>query len=121
MYCHETVERVELAGYTAIFGLLDHFECLLNCSTDRFASSLDYSRNKDSTNKPIIIEKKLLTLFPRNYIKVYFDDLQKLNKSDDNYRFTEWNIRAHLVTDFISGMTDDFAVTTYQTLSGMRL
>ncbi|WP_345893558.1 hypothetical protein [Pseudomonas protegens] len=30
-------------------------------------------------------------------------------------------LRAHLITDFISGMTDDFAITTYQTLSGIKL
>lgn len=121
VYCHEMVQRVELAGYTAIYGLLDQFACLLKCSHDRFTCSLDYSRNKDNDNKPIIIEKKLLTLFPKNYLKVYFDDLKKLDKRDGDYRFKEWNIRAHLVTDFLSGMTDDFAMKTYQTLSGMKL
>lgn len=121
VYCHEIVQRVELAGYTAIYGLLDQFACLLNCNADRFACSLDYSKNKDNTNKPIIIEKKLLTLFPKNYVKVYFDDLKKIEVTDVDYKFREWNIRAHLVTDFISGMTDDFAMKTYQTLSGMKL
>lgn len=121
VYCHEIVQRVELAGYTAIYGLLNQFACLLDCNADRFTCSLDYSINKDSTNIPIIIEKKLLTLFPKNYVKVYFDDLQKLDKTAPDYMFREWNIRAHLITDFLSGMTDDFAMTTYQTLSGMRL
>ncbi|MBP5133643.1 hypothetical protein HUT02_33065, partial [Pseudomonas protegens] len=37
------------------------------------------------------------------------------------YYVTEWVLRAHLITDFISGMTDDFAITTYQTLSGIKL
>lgn len=121
VYCHEIVQRVELAGYTAIYGLLDQFACLLTCNADRFACSLDYSKNKDNTNNPIIIEKKLLTLFPKNYVKVYFDELKKIEVTDADYKFREWNIRAHLVTDFISGMTDDFAMKTYQTLSGMKL
>lgn len=120
VYCHEVVQRVELAGYTAIYGLLEKFSCLLTCSHDRFKCALDYSKNKDSENRPIIIEKKLLTLFPKNYIKVYSDDLCKIS-SDKDLKFKEWNLRAHLVTDFLAGMTDDFAMTTYRTLSGMRL
>lgn len=121
VYCHEVVQRVELAGYTAIYGLLEKFSCLLTCSQDRFACALDYSNNKDSNSIPIIIEKKLLTLFPKNYIKTYHDDLCKIPKKDNDCKFKEWNLRAHLVTDFIAGMTDDFAMTTYRTLSGMRL
>jgi dGTPase len=120
VYCHEVVQRVELAGYTAIYGLLEKFSCLLTCSRDRFDCALDYSINKDSADKPIIIEKKLLTLFPKNYIKVYTDGLNKIS-SDKDFSFKEWNLRAHLVTDFLAGMTDDFAMTTYRTLSGMRL
>jgi dGTPase len=121
VYCHESVQRVELAGYTAIYGLLENFRCLLTCSFERFESSLDYSKNKDHTGRQIVVEKKLLTLFPKNYIKVYFDDLKLLNRSDEDFRFREWALRAHLVTDFLAGMTDDFAMSTYRTLSGMRL
>jgi dGTPase len=121
VYCHESVQRTELAGYNAIYGLLEIFKCLLTCGFDRFECSLDYSKNKDSTGRQIVVEKKLLTLFPKNYIKVYFDDLSKLRRSDDSFEFREWALRAHLVTDFLSGMTDDFAMSTYRTLSGMRL
>ena len=121
VYCHESVQRVELAGYTAIYGLLENFKCLLTCSFERFSCSLDYSKNKDDKGRQIVVEKKLLTLFPKNYTKVYFDDLKLLNKESDDYRFREWALRAHLVTDFLAGMTDDFAMSTYRTLSGMRL
>jgi len=121
VYCHEEVQRVELAGYTAIYGLLEKFGCLLTCNNERFACALDISIKEDNNGIPIIIENKLLTLFPKNYIKVYFDDLDKIPKTDNEYMFKEWNLRAHLVTDFLSGMTDDFAMTTYRTLSGMRL
>jgi dGTPase len=121
VYCHESVQRVELAGYTAIYGLLDNFKCLLICSFERFSCSLDYAKNKDDSGRQIVVEKKLPTLFPKNYIKVYFDDLKLLDRKDEDFRFREWALRAHLVTDFLSGMTDDFAMSTYRTLSGMRL
>lgn len=120
VYCHETVQWTELAGYTAIYGLLNHFKILLDCDADRFSHALAYE-NKDSKKDPIIIEKKYLKLFPDRYIKVYRSTVSQLDKSDThNFSFLEWNARAHLIVDFISGMTDDFAVSTYQTLSGMK-
>lgn len=122
VYCHESVQRTELAGYTAIFGLLDHFRILLTCSKERFLLALDYTHNKDANDVPIIIEKKYLKLFPERYIKVYKNTLEKAQVTDSSqFEFLEWNARAHLIVDFISGMTDDFAMTTYRTLSGMRL
>lgn len=54
VYRHETVQRTELAGYTAIHGLLTHFEPLLAASRERFNCALKFS-TKDT-------EKKLLSL-----------------------------------------------------------
>lgn len=121
VYAHPSVQRIELAGYTAIYGLLDIFRCLLEASFDRFSCSLDYAKTKDSAGVPIVLERKLLALFPKNYKLVYQDDLAKLDRKALEFPFQEWQIRAHLITDFLSGMTDDFAMTTYRTLSGMRL
>jgi dGTPase len=121
VYCHESVQRTELAGYTAIFGLLNHFKILLQCSSSRFAAALRYE-NKDDQGESIIIEKKYLTLFPERYIKVYNQMIECIPTEDQtSFALSEWNARAHLIVDFVSGMTDDFAMTTYQTLSGMRL
>ena len=70
VYGHESIQRVELAGYTAIRGLLDHFSPLLKCSKSRFNAALD-NKKEDVDDLPIIIESKLLKLFPEKYIKVY--------------------------------------------------
>lgn len=122
VYRHESVQRTELAGYTAIYGLLEHFRPLLECSMERFQASLDYSNDKDNKGNPIIIEKKFLALFPQRYKKVYQHTMASAaTESQQALRILEWNARAHLIVDFVSGMTDDFATTTYQTLSGMRL
>jgi dGTPase len=122
VYCHESVQRTELAGYTAIYGLLEHFGILLDCSTERFTAALDYSKNKDASGRQIILEKKFLTLFPEKYRKVYEHEVAKLLNTDaPDFAFKEWNARAHLIVDFVAGMTDDFAMNTYRNLSGMRL
>lgn len=119
VYRHESIQRTELAGYTAIRGLLDHCKPLLEASHERFVAALSYE-SKDAADHPIITESKLLKLFPERYIKVYHHHVDGLKESDED-KFREWNARAHLVVDFISGMTDDFAMTTYRTLAGMRL
>ncbi len=119
VYGHVSIERTELAGYTAIRGLLDHFSPLLNCSRERFLAALN-NEDKDFSGTPIIIKSKLLRLFPEKYIKVYRHFIES-DCQDDADKFREWNARAHLVVDFVSGMTDDFAMTTYRTLAGMRL
>jgi dGTPase len=119
VYCHESVQKIELAGYRAISGLLEHFSCLLSIGVDRFSCSLNM-RKKDEKGRQIVMENKLLTLFPKRYIAAYHDQLLKTPK-DDNFHVAEWVLRAHLITDFISGMTDDFAIATYQNLSGIKL
>ena len=120
VYCHPDVEKIEIAGYGAIYGLLDSFSCLLSANIDRFDAALKYKK-VDNKKVPIIIEKKLLSLFPKNYIKTYQEDLEKLNKNDEEYYLKEWNLRAHLVVDFLSGMTDDYSVKIYQILAGISL
>lgn len=119
VYTHESVQRVELAGYNAISGLLDQFKPLLTAPQKRFEAAL-IGKDKDSEGSKILIEPKLLKLFPPRYLKVYRHHLTTRPNADD-FKFAEWNARAHLVVDFISGMTDDFAMTTYRTLAGMRL
>ncbi len=119
VYCHESIQKTELAGYTAIRGLLDQFKPLFECSRARFQAALD-NKKKDDSGKPILLESKFLSLFPNKYIKVYCNEITQF-ANDDAGNFLEWNARAHLIVDFISGMTDDFSMTTYRTLSGMRL
>ena len=117
--CHESVQKIELAGYKAISGLLEQFSCLLKIGEERFALALD-GQKKDEQGHKIVIESKLLSLFPKRYIQAYRDDLASLSR-DESFHVKEWVLRAHLVTDFISGMTDDFSIDTYQTLSGIKL
>lgn len=119
VYTHESIQRIELAGYNAISGLLNEFRPLLECSRSRFEAAV-VGREKDEHGKKILLEPKLLKLFPRRYLRVYEYQVEQ-SKGREYEDFLEWNARAHLVVDFISGMTDDFAMTTYRTLAGMRL
>jgi len=119
VYRHESVQRVELAGYNAIVGLLEQTRPLLVCSRKRFEAALEM-KSEDDRGSRILIEPKLLKLFPQRYLKVYEHQVADY-QGRQNEIFLEWAARAHLVIDFISGMTDDFAMKTYRTLAGMRL
>ena len=118
VYTHDSVQRLELAGFNAISGLLDRFRPLLEASRERFNAVLQGEREYPQGER-ILLEPKLLKLFPPKYLKVYEHHVQQSKLADLNV--VEWNARAHLIVDFVSGMTDDFAMTTYRTLAGMRL
>jgi dGTPase len=121
VYQHHSVQRTELIGLSAIRGLLDHFGVLLNCSRQKFSDAL----GSTSRSKEILFERKLLSLFPEKHISAYLHSCEKVDaddKSDAKMKaLLEWNLRAHLITDFISGMTDDFALASFQMLSGIKV
>ncbi len=119
VYCNENVELIEYAGYTAISGLLDIFKPLLSCDKDRFRCALN-SKSKDNNNQRIVLEKKLLRLFPEKHIKAYnfFSESPTLRNFTEEEN--EWLARAHLIVDFLSGMTDDYSIELYRTLSGIK-
>ncbi|WP_374424288.1 dGTPase [Chromobacterium sp.] len=120
VYCNENVELIEYAGYTAITGLLNIFEPLLSCNKDTFECALN-QETKDSNNNKIVIEKKLLRLFPEKYIKAYKHSLTGKSNPKFNDNQIEWLSRTHLVIDFLAGMTDDYSIELYRTLSGIKV
>lgn len=119
VYNHAAIQRIELAGYNAINGLLEQFSPLLSAPYDRFLKCLNGERTDGDGNR-ILLEPKFLKMFPERYVKVYMHEVAILAR-DDDFFVKEWNCRAHLIVDFISGMTDDFAMTTYRNFAGMEL
>ena len=68
------------------------------------------------------IERRLFNRIGNRYVEAYkfaVNDLDKNNTSD--YMIKEWWLRVHLIIDHISGMTDEFALQTYQMLEGINL
>lgn len=110
VYSHEDAEKVELAGRSIIKGLLNHFEPLLTMDEVGFNYLVNRNNNKIKDNN-YDFEKRMFNLLPKKYVQKY------LNKD----RGTEIERRSHLIVDFISGMTDDFALEVYQILEGIRI
>lgn len=110
IYSDNAAEQVELAGRSVIKGLLNHFGELIKLSEEDFS---DLARNdrKSIKKKGLDFQIRLYRRLPKSYCEKYSSE----------ERGTELQRRAHLIVDFISGMTDDFALETYQVLEGIRI
>lgn len=107
VFNHPEVETLELQGYQIIHGLLNFYAPLLKLSSSDFASVLDGSA------KHMILPKRLAKRLPAKHIAAYLQQ----PKSNEHH---ELYYRCRLIQDFISGMTDQFAIDEYQTLAVIR-
>lgn len=110
IYIHEDAEKVELAGRSIIRGLLNHLNPLLKIEANDFKYLLENDR-KSIKRKGLGFHSRLFNLLPKSYIKKYLVE----EREDEKER------RAHLIVDYISGMTDDFALEMYQILEGIKI
>lgn len=120
LYTHFDAENIELAGYATIMGLLDKYESILNLSYDDFNKVIN-GEFRTKSNAPTDLERRLFHRLPGKYYKSYKHFSDKLPKDTIDTYLTEWYYRAHLIVDYISGMTDYHAVETYQLLSGIKV
>lgn len=110
IYSHTSAEQVELAGRSVISGLLKHFGALLDLSEADFMVLVNEDYKKIKKND-LEYQIRLLRRIPEIYIKKY----------SANVQISEPVRRSHLIADYISGMTDDYALETYQVLEGIRI
>jgi dGTPase len=100
VYTHERVLLIEYVGYQAIGGLLEIY-----CSAIL-------------SNHPSPKDKKLRQLFPMQQLQ--FSEQQFSTHKEYLDSLSPYQ-RLLSVTDYISGMTDSYAVDLYQKLSGIKL
>ncbi|MCG9079171.1 dGTP triphosphohydrolase [Laribacter hongkongensis] len=109
IYSDNHVEQVELAGRSVIKGLLNHFKTLLVLPEEDFIAIMD-DNSSLIKSKNLHFQSRLLRRIPKSYQIKYKNEIG----------ISEIGRRCHLIVDFISGMTDDFALETYQILEGIR-
>jgi dGTPase len=133
LYPKEKVERPFLAGLEIVHGILEAFSRLLRLTQEQFAllrKAWRSGERREVIKQNLETLLPLLDLLPLHYLEVYdyavgFDDKDKEETQHmadkwgkENW---EWFCRAHLIVDYLSGMTDDFAYRTYQVISGASL
>ncbi len=112
IYTDPEAHRIEIAGNTIVTGLLDHFSILLNMKREDFQFFVD----KDETKSGLDLEWRIYKQLSKRMVRAYRNSVNK--KTDD---CTEWAFRAHLIIDFIAGMTDRNALDVYQNIKGISL
>ncbi len=111
IYQNKEVQNLEMKGYTIINSLFGIYKPLLEIKSDDFFMLL-----KD---EPIecFISQRLIKRISAKQIVAYKNDIEKLNKEDiHSYKLLEFYYRVRLIVDYISGMTDDFALNEYKSL-----
>ena len=115
IYQNEEVQTLELQGYKIINSLLDIYNPLLELNAKDFQALLQDKRID------CFVSMRLIKRISSKQIVAYKNDIAKLNKSNcEEYKILEWYFRVRLIIDYVSGMTDDFALEEYQVLSAIK-
>ncbi|MDD3343459.1 MAG: dGTPase [Sulfurospirillaceae bacterium] len=110
IYQNKEVQTLELQGYAIINGLLNSYNPLLKLTCKEFEALLRDEKIE------CFVAMRLIKRISSKQIVAYQNDVHKLNKEDESYALLEWYHRVRLIIDYISGMTDDFALHEYKTL-----
>jgi len=124
LYSSRIVRNREVTAQAVLFGLLDAYLPLLSCERPRFGCALA-GKTKDDVGRPIARDGSLIGRISRKYLAVYREalrlDEQTLAGDAGALTVMERVHRMRMVVDYISGMTDEFALQSYQLISGVHV
>lgn len=106
--CHEIL-GLELVGDKVIRTLLDIFVPVL----------VDRANDDKVLNDPATYPGKIYALISSNFKYIALHDYER--NCQKKYEDVELYDKLHLAVDYVSGMTDSFAVNLYKELTGIRL
>ncbi|CAK2882581.1 dGTPase [Vibrio splendidus] len=118
VFNHAEVENLELKGYAVISGLLEIYSPLIKLSFSEFKTLAQSNRLKSHP-----IETRLFHKLSSKHKNTYFfavSDLYDIETPSNAQKLDEIYHRSRLVIDYISGMTDGFALEEYQNLSASK-
>jgi dGTPase len=123
LYNSQIVRQREITGYKVISGILDAYFPVLACPYSRFLA-ICKNRLCDDAGRNITVESSLVNRIGGKQMKVYCAAMggempQTVNNPE--HELKERIHRIHLVIDYLSGMTDEFAMQTFQLISGITL
>lgn len=107
LYGSKSSVELELTGLAAIDGILRKYEPLLEMGLDDFSKIVLGER----CDRSFDAEVKMFSLLAKKHVSAY---LRSRNNGGERLA------RVRLVVDFVAGMTDVFALRTYQMFSGIK-
>lgn len=115
IYQNKNVQTLELQGYAVVNGLLDIYKPLIELTCKDFEALLCDEKIE------CFVAMRLIKRISSKQIVAYQNDVKKLDKeNEEEFEILEWYHRVRLVIDYISGMTDDFALHEYKTLLAIQ-
>lgn len=116
LYTSIQAESIELTGYAVISGILQCYEKMLLLPYGKFLALVNHEETDN-----VEVERRLFNRIGARYVDAYKYELEEYNSADSDFCVYEWWLRTHMLIDHISGMTDEFALETYQMLKGINL
>lgn len=107
LYSSTQIVKLELAGLRVVGGILETLSPLLEVDSNKFSRLLEGERIKG-----LDVQRRLAALLAKSHRTAYSSCLLEEDGVDEPLK------RGHLLVDLVSGMTDPFAVDTYQRISG---
>ena len=113
VFCHREVQTLELQGLRILQGLLDSYAPLLRLPAADFIA---LSRGERGVWPH---EHLLLRRLPPKHLRAYAQALKALDPAAADFAHWEFYHRYRMLLDFVSGMTDQFALDEYRTLGAL--
>lgn len=123
LYTSPIVRQRELVAFEVVSGILDRFGILLDLgTTDAYDLLTGKQVNLDPEHR---LAPTLYSFLGGKQLRAYrhtVDTGRSLTSDTKEQELLEWIARAHLLADFVCGMTDDYAIVTFQRLyaGGLR-
>ncbi|RUO35948.1 dGTPase [Aliidiomarina shirensis] len=136
LFSSSEAESIELSGYAIISGILEEYQRLLKLSKDEFLIVIN-NDFKAVAAKKLHVHRRLFKKLPEKHLHSYKAAIldrgilpaEKSSEVDEevSIKFSticpkqEWILRAHLIVDFVSGMTDQFSMEFFQSIKGIKV
>lgn len=112
IYNDKQVQALEIKGFSIIQGLFNIYKPLLKLDRPEFKKLLEGGRVN------CLICRNLLTRLSKKHLAAYKHSIAEI-KDEQSFDILERYYRTRLLIDYISGMTDDYALNEYQSLSAI--
>lgn len=115
IYNNKDIQTLELKGNKILTGLFDAYTPLLKLTNEEFEDLVNDKRIG------CFMSQRLIRRLSSKHIVAYKNSVKDICKDDiEKYKLEEWYYRARLIIDYISGMTDDFALDEFKTLNALK-
>ncbi|EKP0276884.1 dGTPase [Aeromonas bestiarum] len=114
VFMRPEVEALELEGYAALRGVLSTYACLLALPASQFERLLAGQGGSE-----LFFARRLFHRLSARHLKAYRLAVASRDPRFDKGAEQEWYYRVRLLLDYVSGMTDTYALEEFRLLSGI--